>query len=245
MACISDYLAKEDYLAHHGILGQKWGIRRFQNPDGTRTEAGKERYRSASEVAEEVKKQIAPNLLKLDAIDEASGRFNELGDELAKDYDDYYKSLKNNKKFKNDVLSSMKNDFGAGCDDDDLFDFVKDEYVDKMLKAYEPKILTDKVKQFFTAGDEYFDQLESFADPIIKSYKDQGVDGVTKKYAGSIEKIEIYVKDLLSSDVQWNAYMYRHFDDYWVQDVESKYDLANSITMDDYNEWAEKYFGHN
>ena len=31
-------------LYHHGIKGQKWGIRRFQNPDGTLTPAGKKRY---------------------------------------------------------------------------------------------------------------------------------------------------------------------------------------------------------
>ena len=31
-------------LYHHGIKGQKWGIRRFQNPDGTLTAAGKKRY---------------------------------------------------------------------------------------------------------------------------------------------------------------------------------------------------------
>ena len=32
------------YLAHHGILGQKWGVRRFENEDGSLTEAGKQRY---------------------------------------------------------------------------------------------------------------------------------------------------------------------------------------------------------
>lgn len=33
----------DNFLAHHGIKGQKWGIRRFQNPDGTLTKAGKQR----------------------------------------------------------------------------------------------------------------------------------------------------------------------------------------------------------
>ena len=32
------------YLAHHGIKGQRWGIRRFQREDGSLTFAGRKRY---------------------------------------------------------------------------------------------------------------------------------------------------------------------------------------------------------
>lgn len=41
----SEEFSVEDCLEHHGIRGQKWGIRRFQRPDGTRTAAGKRRER--------------------------------------------------------------------------------------------------------------------------------------------------------------------------------------------------------
>lgn len=36
----------DEYLAHHGIKGQRWGVRRFQNNDGSLTQEGRERYGS-------------------------------------------------------------------------------------------------------------------------------------------------------------------------------------------------------
>lgn len=41
--------SSEPYLAHHGIKGQKWGVRRFQNEDGSLTQAGQERYQKDME----------------------------------------------------------------------------------------------------------------------------------------------------------------------------------------------------
>lgn len=35
-------------LSHHGTKGQKWGVRRYQNPDGSLTAAGKERANKLS-----------------------------------------------------------------------------------------------------------------------------------------------------------------------------------------------------
>lgn len=36
-------------LSHHGIIGQRWGVRRFQNPDGSLTPEGRIRYGSGKE----------------------------------------------------------------------------------------------------------------------------------------------------------------------------------------------------
>ena len=59
----------ERYLVHHGILGQKWGVRRYRNEDGTLTEAGKARYSTDG-------KRLDPRNMSTKQLQEANNRLS-------------------------------------------------------------------------------------------------------------------------------------------------------------------------
>lgn len=57
-----DCLNQYNSLQHHGIKGQKWGIRRYQNPDGTLTEEGKLRYLNPDgTLTNQARKELKPD----------------------------------------------------------------------------------------------------------------------------------------------------------------------------------------
>lgn len=185
-----------DTLAHYGIKGMKWGVRRFRNEDGTLTDAGKERYYSADEqktLYENAKKSVkVDNILPnhrstiegIDDISEAGGFLKNQSEVITKNFEDYctqcqkdVESLKDNPEFMKTAMRRLNEEFGGPdqVDDEEYLDVVVGDVIYDNFYAHLSQPTLDAAKRFQDSVDQYRSNVRSIVDDIVGEYGDQPV----------------------------------------------------------------------
>lgn len=92
-------MENEYELYHHGIKGQKWGIRRFQNKDGTWTAEGKKKKNAAKKAAKQAKNTKTTNTTKSKSSSNTTTKKKSVHDMSDDELADYTKRLRAEKDY--------------------------------------------------------------------------------------------------------------------------------------------------
>ena len=158
-----------DDLLHYGIKGQKWGIRRYQNEDGTLTEAGKKRYAISQKAA-----NYASNTSK--AYYESASKTQSEADNIRKKYSG------------DKGIEQYRKDTRKDFDDQEYFNYIHStkqstrNVIDNEIGWREDQARYDRL-----AGKKWADKADHYMNTPISELS--GSDfSLAKKYAKQFDK---------------------------------------------------------
>lgn len=180
--------AASDFIAHHGIKGQKWGVRRYQNSDGSLTEAGRKHYSKG--IAGAIKRKRENALLRdTMAISSNKKKRDKAFDEWTKDFDDAEKAENKYSKLSSaeDKAVSKAERYSRSKDKND--DVEKDLWSDAAKKGNDAeKYWDDVVEKAQSKSDSSWKKVEDLdneSKKLNETYKKKA-DKYIKKY-GEVE----------------------------------------------------------
>ncbi len=176
---------------HYGVKGMKWGVRRYQNKDGSLTDLGKNRLyddESSKALLQESRKNFSSKsgLEKVNEISEA-GRFLRKQAKVVHDnFDNYmevarhdYNNLEKNDKFINEVKKRLGEDMSEIYKKDheyrELIEMEIEDHVYDCYRKYLSKETNKAHDSFFNSHLTYVENAHKIVDDMVGQYRNEKV----------------------------------------------------------------------